>query len=115
MADSDVQRWVEFDILREKLYNFLAKKGHIFCDFDRFTESVEIFRKPHAVYVNVFAGISEDEEIRIMNQLLNLTADDLKDYQNAVDWLVQQHKQVRYIKEFDAYIYFDDSLLDYED
>ena len=104
-----------YDELHEDAYKHLIENGNISCGYRAFTDAVDVYQTPHGVYIDLYSGMSQEMEDQLTSKLLNVTPDNLKGYKNAVDWLVQKHELVRYLKEIDAYIYFSDSSIVFED
>lgn len=97
------------DVLQEDAYNHLVDNQRIACDFDTFKKSTDVYQTPHGVYIDL-SGISRTS---LLNKVLNVTAEELADYKNVADWLVQHHEKVRYLQEIDTYIYIHDSSIQY--
>ena len=97
------------DVLQKDAYKHLMDNQRIACDFETFTKSVDVYQTSHGVYIDL-PGISQT---RLLNKVLNITTEELADYKNVTDWVVQQHEKVRYLKEIDTYIYIHDSSIQY--
>lgn len=87
---------------KRELYDYLKGQNLITCDFKTFQKGVSVFMTPHGVYTDKSMSVIEQD--RCVNKLLNATPDELNGYKNAVDWLVQQDKNVYYVQPLDLYI-----------
>ena len=85
-----------------ELYDHLRAENRIACDFDIFYRNTQVYATPHGIYIN--NPMSDVERDKALNLLLNVNADDLVGYKNAVDWLMQKDERVHYIESFDLYI-----------
>lgn len=87
---------------KSDLYDYLKAENRIVCDYNTFRTFSRIYQTPHGIYID--KDMSEDERDNVINQLLNVDAEKLIGYKNAVDWLMQQDVHVHYIEDFDLYI-----------
>lgn len=103
--DSDSQKSSPISLPEDRkreLYDYLKGQSLVTCDFKTFQKGVSVFMTPHGVYTDKSMSVIERD--RCVNQLLNVTPDELNGYKNAVDWLVQQDKNVHYVQPLDLYI-----------
>ena len=94
--------------IERQAYDYLIDNQRIDCTFDEFMKNVKVFETPSGVYVELYAGASDDTMCSIHNQLLNFTSEDLEGYENATDALICKHERVRYIDAIDAYLLIED-------
>lgn len=97
------------DVLQEDAYKHLVDNQRIACDFNTFKKGTEVYQTPHGVYID----LSWIEQTDVLNNVLNVTSEELADYKNVADWLVQQNEHVRYLPEIDTYIYIHDPSIQY--
>ncbi|WP_454266308.1 hypothetical protein [Rossellomorea marisflavi] len=87
---------------KSDLYDYLKSENRIVCDYNTFRTFSRIYQTPHGIYID--KDMSEDERDHTINQLLNVDAEQLLGYKNAVDWLVRKDVHVHYIEDFDLYV-----------
>lgn len=113
--NSQEKSYVSPEILKEKTYKYLIENNHITCDFDTFCDAVSVYQTPHGVYIDLYEGMNETMQTTMLNRIFNVTAKDLDGYKNVIDWWVQQHESVRYVKEIDTYIIINELRIEYKD
>jgi hypothetical protein len=92
---------------KSDLYDYLKAEKRIACDYNTFRTFSRIYQTPHGIYID--KDMSGDERDSAINQLLNVDAEQLVGYKNAVDWLMQQDVHVHYIEDFDLYVHVRDT------
>lgn len=104
-----------YDNEHKSVYKYLKDNKHITCNYETFSENVEVHKTANSVYIHLFMDMSNDMKDGLLGTLLNVEMKDLIGYDNSMDWFVQKHELVRYIPSLMVYIVFNDNVIVYED